>query len=77
MNAYQANYLRSLPLHPSQHELKSTDEYAIFSLRVRPTYDFRQKLLSLGSTVEVLQPESLREEMKEEIAMMLKRYKNE
>ena len=77
VDAYQANYLRSLPLHSSQHELKRTDEYAIFSLRVRPTYDFRQKLLSFGSTIEVLQPESLREEMKEEIATMLKRYQDD
>lgn len=77
VDAYQANYLRSLPLHSSQHELKRTDEYAIFSLRVRPTYDFRQKLLSFGSTVEVLQPESLREEMREEIATMLKRYQDD
>lgn len=75
VDAYQANFLRSLPLHSSQHELKRTEEYSIFSLRVRPTFDFRQKLLSLGSTVEVLQPETLRQEMKEEIATMLRRYK--
>ena len=74
VDAYQANYLRSLPLHPSQHELRRNDEYSIFALRVRPTLDFKQKLLSLGSTVEVLQPESLRDEMKNEIKSMLSRY---
>lgn len=74
VDAYQANFLRSLPFHPSQQELKRTDEYSVFSLRVRPTFDFKQKLLSLGSTVEVLKPESLREEMKTEITAMLKRY---
>ena len=75
VDAYQANYLRSLLLHSSQHELKRTVDYSIFSLRVRPTFDFKQKLLSFGSTVEVLKPESLREEMKTEITAMLKRYK--
>ena len=75
VDAYQANFLRSLPLHPSQHELKRTDEYSIFSLRVRPSLDFKQKILSFGSTVEVLQPESLREEMKAEITAMQKKYK--
>ena len=75
VDAYQANYLRSLPLHSSQHELRRTDDYSIFSLRVRPTYDFRQKLLSLGSTLEVLKPESLRDEMRNEIKIMLSRYK--
>ena len=74
VNAYQANYLRSLPLHSSQHELKRTEEYSVFSLRVRPTFDFKQKLLSLGSTVEVLQPENLRADMRGEIQEMMNKY---
>lgn len=74
VDAYQANFLRSLPLHPSQQELKRTDVYSIFSLRVRPTFDFKQKILSFGSTIEVLKPGCLREEMKEEIMSMLNRY---
>ena len=44
---------------------------------LRPTFDFRQRLLSFGSTVEVLKPESLREEMKEEIKAMLDKYRND
>ena len=74
VDAFQANYLRSLPLHHSQMELRRNEEYSVFSVRVRPTFDFRQQLLSLGSTVEVIKPESLREEMKEEIAAMLSKY---
>ena len=74
VDAFQANYLRSLPLHHSQIELKRNEEYSVFSVRVRPTFDFRQQLLSLGSRVEVLKPESLRDEMKEEIAAMLGKY---
>ena len=70
VNTYQANYLRSVPLHQSQFELKSADDYCVFSLRVRPTFDFKQKLLSFGSSVEVLKPESLRREMKDEIKKM-------
>jgi hypothetical protein len=77
VDAFQANYLRSLPLHRSQIELRRNEEYSLFAVRVRPTLDFRQRLLSLGSTVEVLKPESLRAEMKEEIAAMLSRYKEE
>ena len=77
VDAFQANYLRSLPLHHSQLELRRNEDYSVFSVRVRPTYDFRQRLLSLGSTVEVLKPESLREEMKEEIKAMLDKYRND
>ena len=36
--------------------------------------DFKQKLLSLGSTVEVLQPESFRKEIAEELKNTLKQY---
>ncbi len=75
VEAHQANYLRSLPLHRSQMELNSkSEDYAIFALRVRPTLDLRQKILSLGSAVEVLKPESLREEMREEVRRMSKMY---
>ena len=74
VEAHQANYLRSLPLHRSQMELNSkSEDYAIFALRVRPTFDLRQKI-SLGSAVEVLKPESLREEMREEVRRMSKMY---
>ncbi len=74
VDAYQANYLRSLPLHPSQHELRRNDECSIFALRVRPTLDFKQKLISLGSTVEVLQPEHLRDEIIDELKRTLGKY---
>lgn len=77
VDAFQANYLRSLPLHHSQIELRRDEEYSVFSVRVRPTFDFRQQLLSLGRKVEVLKPESLREEMREEIAAMLDKYRND
>lgn len=68
------NYLRTLPLHTSQKELTSTSGYADFELYLRPTFDFRQELLSQGDEVEILQPENFREEMKSLLEKMLKRY---
>lgn len=60
VESHQANYLRSLPLHRSQMELTSRHEgYALFALRVRLSYDLRQRILSLGSSVEVLKPASI------------------
>ena len=77
VEANQANYLRSLPLHRSQIELTSKDkDYAIFALRVRPTFDLRQRILSLGSAVEVLKPESLREEIRKEARRMVDLYQD-
>ena len=56
------NYLRTLPLHHSQREIGSGDGYTDFSLRLRPTYDFLQELLSQADEVEVLAPDKLRKD---------------
>ena len=58
------NYLRSLPLHHSQREIESTDNYTIFEYRIAPTYDFIQEILSHGNQLEVLSPESFRQQIK-------------
>jgi len=72
--AYQAHYLRDLPLVQDQEEVERNGEYSIFEMRVRPTYDFIQQLLWNGETIEVLEPKWLRAEMKNRIKAMLKRY---
>ena len=69
------NYLRTLPLHHSQKELQSTDRYADFEYYLRPTFDFRQELLSQGEEIEILEPESFRREMVALYERILKRYR--
>lgn len=69
------NYLRTLPIHHSQKEVKTTSDYADFEYFLRPTFDFRQELLSQCNEVEVLKPTKFREEMKEMIGKMLERYR--
>lgn len=63
VDAFQSNYLRSLPLHPSQKETERTEEYSVFTFFLRPTFDFVQELLTLRETAEVLAPKELRAEM--------------
>lgn len=60
----QANYIRTLPLHHSQKEYpcKEDDNYVIFKYKLRPTFDLFQTLLSMGGTIEVLEPEWVRQE---------------
>ena len=67
-------YVRALPLHASQQEVETTDEYSVFAYMVRPTIDFMQELLSRGADIEVLRPAHLRDKMKEEITRMKSRY---
>ena len=68
------NYLRTLPIHHSQKELASTSEYADFEFYLRPTFDFRQELFSQINEVEVLEPISLRQDMKNALKKTLERY---
>ena len=77
VQADQANYLRSLPMHPSQKELVHTGEYSIFSVEVRPTFDFQQELLWNGDALEVLEPLWLRKEMAGMVKRMGNNYKTE
>lgn len=69
-------YLRSLPLHPSQREVGLGERYTDFSLRLVPTHDFIQELLLHRDQIEVLQPQSLRDEMTNLIDRMNRLYLN-
>lgn len=72
----QAEYLRSTPLHKSQAEGRSKyREFAEFTYRLCITPELVSQLLAMGDKVEVLEPEELREEMKEELIKCLTNYK--
>ena len=66
VDAQQSNYLRTLPLHHTQVEVERNDKYSIFEYRLCPTFDFRQKILSMGGAIEVLAPQDLVYQMKDE-----------
>ncbi len=71
----QADYLRSTPLHKSQSEGKSKHgEFAEFTYRLCVTPELVSQLLAIGDKVEVLEPEGLREKLKEKIRNSLERY---
>ena len=73
----QANYLRSLPLHASQEEIDRNEDYSIFTLYLRPTFDFQQELLWNGDALEVLEPLWLRKEIAGKVKRMWNMYKGE
>ena len=66
VDSRQSKYLRTLPLHHTQVEVECNEEYSIFEYRLCPSFDFRQKLLSLGKSVEVLAPTKLIAKVREE-----------
>jgi len=72
---YEPYYLRDLPLHHSQREIQSTEEYSDFELRLKITSDFKSKLLSRGEWIEILEPKALAEEIVEWHQKAIDRYK--
>ncbi len=75
LTALQANYLQSLPLHPSQQTLPQiSSEYVDFELCVVLNIELEIEILGLGETVEVLEPAELRQKIRRRISDTLLKY---
>ena len=70
----QAKYFRSLPLHRSQEEVETHEDYSLFSYFLTTDYDFKQDILSFGKEVEVLEPLNLRKEISSIMTELLDKY---
>jgi len=71
----QSKYLQSLPLHHSQQEIAKTTEYIDYKYHVCVTRDLVYELLSKGDGLEVLEPESLINQLFDIASSIIKRYK--
>ena len=69
-------YLRDLPIHHTQKEIKKTEEYTDYELKLRPAEDFIEHLLSLSTRVRVLEPAWLAKEMQQRLRDALSVYKD-
>lgn len=69
------NYLKSLPMHESQREVKRTDKYVDFAFNLYPTLDFKLEILSRGANIEVMEPASLRQSISEMAQAAAARYR--
>jgi len=74
VSSMQANYFRSLPLHSSQEEIEVNEDYSVFQYYLTPDFDFKQDLLSFGTSIEVMEPKHLRDEIGETIKELNARY---
>ena len=76
IEAYQANFLRTLPLHFSQTEIERQEQYSIFRYNIVPSFEFKQELRKHGSVLEVLKPQWLRDEFRKDLAYQLSKYQD-
>jgi predicted DNA-binding transcriptional regulator YafY len=64
-------------MHESQVEKEQNDDYSIFELDIRPTFDFQQEILWNGEDMEVLKPDWLRKEIAGKVKRMWNKYKED
>lgn len=62
-DSLQRGYIRSLPLHWTQKEIETTDEYSVFEYYLKPTYDFELEILAQGESFTIIEPECMKQEM--------------
>ncbi|MBO4607733.1 MAG: WYL domain-containing protein [Prevotella sp.] len=77
-------YLRDLPLHHTQKELKprtsearqqqAEHDYTDFEFHLRPTADFKGQIMSRGAWLKVLEPEWLAQEIRQWHEDAIKKY---
>ena len=66
----KSKYFDTLPLHHSQRKVNS-DTYELY---VAPTPEFISEILHQGENVEILAPESVREQVKERLKSITQNY---
>ncbi|MBP5367628.1 MAG: WYL domain-containing protein [Bacteroidales bacterium] len=58
-------FLRDLPIHHTQREIATTDDYSDFEIVMRPTFDFSAHILSRGIMLKVIEPQWLADEIRD------------
>ena len=67
-------YLRTLPLHSSQKEINTTEQYSDFQFHLAPNFEFCQEMFSRANEVEILSPQSLRDKFADTFAKLNAKY---
>ena len=70
----EAKFLRDLPLHSSQEEVRKDGDSVIFSIFVCPDKNLIMEVCKHGSRIEILSPADVRNAVKEELAKALAQY---
>ncbi|WP_452232067.1 helix-turn-helix transcriptional regulator [Lacinutrix sp. MEBiC02595] len=70
----QGQYVKTLPLHHSQQILLDTDVAFQISLDIIPNRSLVERILMYGSSVKVMEPITLVDEIKEVLKAMLSKY---
>ena len=67
-------YIRTKPLHLSQRIVEENDLFAVVSINVKINKELESLILSYGSHMEVLAPESFRDQISKNVSVMKNKY---
>lgn len=70
----QGKYIKTLPLHSSQKILIDDEQECRISLEVVPNYELTQQILKHGETVNVIEPQWLKDEIMNTLKRTLEKY---
>ena len=70
----EAKFLRDLPLHSSQEEVRKDGDSVIFSIFVCPDKNLIMEVCKHGSRIEILSPAEVRDAVREELRKALAQY---
>ena len=70
----EAKFLRDLPLHSSQEEVRKDGDSVIFSIFVCPDKNLIMEICKHGSRIEILSPAEVRDAVREELKKALAQY---
>jgi len=77
VDARQAPYLITKPLHSSQQVRQKTEDGILFGYRLIPNYELESLILALGDAAEVRAPVALRHRLQQRIKAMHQRYEGD
>ena len=74
INKPRFEYIRTKPLHLSQRIVEENDYFAVVTINVKVNKELEALVLSFGSDMEVLSPDSFRERIADKIKLMNQKY---
>lgn len=74
LDAEQAAYIQTKPLHQSQKQIRKVENGFETSIKVIPNYELEKLILSFGERIKVLTPKSFRDKMLKRIHKLYAHY---
>ena len=74
MDAYQGNFVKTLPLHETQEVLINNETEFRVSIKVKPSFEFYAKILSYGACLQIISPPEIVDEVRDRLQKALALY---